>query len=471
MGTTPALRVIAAGACLRSLIRSMPGDVIISVKNVSKAYRIWSSPSARLGSPCTAAAAALFPRSSAPHLALTARAARGYRDFHALNDVSFEIRRGEATGIIGRNGSGKSTLLQLIAGTLAVTSGSLQVNGRVSALLELGSGFNPEFTGRENVFLNGSIYGLSRAEMARRFDEIAAFADIGDFIEQPVKTYSSGMMMRLAFAVAVSVQPDILIVDEALSVGDVFFTQKCFQRIREIVHRGATLIFVSHDTGSVQNLCDRGLLLSQGKLVHDGAPEDCVSRYCNLHQPTTASAAGLVAAGRHAPVATELRAALLAANILPAAKSRHGDRKLELIAAAVLDGHGAAPWDFELLHRATIRVLFKAHAPIALPSVGLQLHDRMGNLLFAAGNSQLRFPLPPLAAGEEIMLDFRVTLTAQAGLYTLSLDAAEADPSDPNVGTFHDRVGGLGPLSVAHHAAGVLPFYGAAQLPLEISYA
>ena len=462
MGTTPALRVIAAGACLRSLIRSMPGDVIISVKNVSKAYRIWSSPSARLGSPCTAAAAALFPRSSAPHLALTARAARGYRDFHALNDVSFEIRRGEATGIIGRNGSGKSTLLQLIAGTLAVTSGSLQVNGRVSALLELGSGFNPEFTGRENVFLNGSIYGLSRAEMARRFDEIAAFADIGDFIEQPVKTYSSGMMMRLAFAVAVSVQPDILIVDEALSVGDVFFTQKCFQRIREIVHRGATLIFVSHDTGSVQNLCDRGLLLSQGKLVHDGAPEDCVSRYFNLHQPTTASAAGPVAAGRHAPVATELRAALLAANILPAAKSRHGDRKLELIAAAVLDGHGAATWDFELLHRATIRVLFKAHAPIALPSVGLQLHDRMGNLLFA---------LPPLAAGEEIMLDFRVTLTAQAGLYTLSLDAAEADPSDPNVGTFHDRVGGLGPLSVAHHAAGVLPFYGAAQLPLEISYA
>ena len=152
------------------------------------------------------------------------------------------------------------------------------------------------------------------------------------------------MMMRLAFAVAVSVQPDILIVDEALSVGDVFFTQKCFQRIREIVHRGATLIFVSHDTGSVQNLCDRGLLLSQGKLIHDGAPEDCVSRYFNLHQPTAASAAGPVAAGRHAPVATELRAALLAANILPAAKSRHGDRKPELIAAAVLDGHGAATW-------------------------------------------------------------------------------------------------------------------------------
>jgi hypothetical protein len=307
--------------------------------------------------------------------------------------------------------------------------------------------------------------------MAQRFDEVAAFADIGDFIEQPVKTYSSGMMMRLAFAVAVSVQPDILIVDEALSVGDVFFTQKCFQRIREIVHRGATLIFVSHDTGSVQNLCDRGLLLSQGNLVHDGAPEECVSRYFNLHQPTSATSKGAVAAGHHAPIAPDLRAALLATNILPAAKSRHGDRKLELVAAAVIDGHGAATWDFELLHRATVRVLFRAHAPIALPSVGLQLHDRMGNLLFAAGNSQLRFPIPPLAAGQEIMLDFRITLTAQAGLYTLSLDAAEADPADPNVGTFHDRVGGLGPLSIAHHAAGALPFYGAAQLPLEISYA
>jgi lipopolysaccharide transport system ATP-binding protein len=449
----------------------MPGDVIISVKNLSKAYRIWSSPAARLRSPFLSAAAAFFPRSTAPHRALAARAARAYRDFHALREVSFEIRRGEATGIIGRNGSGKSTLLQLIAGTLTPTSGTIEVNGRVSALLELGSGFNPEFTGRENVFLNGAIYGLTHAEMAKRFDEVAAFADIGDFIEQPVKTYSSGMMMRLAFAVAVTVQPDILIVDEALSVGDVFFTQKCFQRIREIVHRGATLIFVSHDTGSVQNLCDRGILLSQGQLMHDGAPEECVSRYFNLHQPTTAAKPGAIAAGHHAPIAPGLRAALIASNILPSAKSRHGDKKLELVAAAVLDGQGAATWDFELLHRATIRVLFRAHAPIALPSVGLQLHDRMGNLLFAAGNSQLRFPIPPLAAGEEIMLDFRVTLTAQAGLYTLSLDAAEADPADPNVGTFHDRVGGLGPLSIAHHAPGALPFYGAAQLPLEISYA
>ena len=448
----------------------MPGDVIISVQNLSKAYRIWTTPSARLRSPFLSTLASPFPRSTALHRSLSNRAARGYRDFRALDNVSFEIRRGESTGIIGRNGSGKSTLLQLIAGTLTPTSGSIQVNGRVSALLELGSGFNPEFTGRENVFLNGAIYGLTHSEMAKRFDEVAAFADIGDFIEQPVKTYSSGMMMRLAFAVAVSVQPDILIVDEALSVGDVFFTQKCFQRIREIVHRGATLIFVSHDTGSVQNLCDRGLLLSQGKLVHDGAPEECVSRYFNLHQPAATTTTGPIAAGQHAAIAPDLRAALLASNILPSAKSRHGDRKLELVAATVIDGHGAATWDFELLHRATVRVLFKAHAAIARPSVGLQLHDRMSNLIFAAGNSQLRFPLPALAAHEEIMLDFRLTLTAQPGLYTLSLDAAEQDVNDPNIGHFHDRASGLGPLSVACHTPGVMPFYGMAQLPLEMSY-
>jgi lipopolysaccharide transport system ATP-binding protein len=447
----------------------MPDDPIIQVENLTKAYRIWENPAARLTAPLLETAASLFPKNSAPQRGLSARAARGCREFHALRDVSFSIRRGEATGIIGRNGSGKSTLLQLIAGTLTPTSGECVVNGRVSALLELGSGFNPDFTGRENVFLNGAILGFSRGEMQARFAEIEAFADIGDFIDQPVKTYSSGMMMRLAFAVAVNVQPDVLIVDEALSVGDVFFTQKCFQRIREIVHRGATLIFVSHDMGAVQNLCDRALLLNNGHLVFDGAPEDCVSRYFNLHQPTRTATTGI--AGTHPTVDGSTRAAVLAANILPHAKSRHGDRSLEIVAAAILDGHGASTWDFELMHRATVRLLLRANTPVHLPSVGLQLHDRMSNLVFAAGTPQLRFPLPALAAGEEIMLDFRLALTVQPGVYTLSLDAAEYDEENPNVGTFYDRVGGLGPLTVAHHAPGALPFYGVAQLSLEINYA
>ena len=447
----------------------MPGDAIIHVQNLSKAYRIWQCPSARLKTPALEAAAGLLPRSSGLRQALAKRAGEGFRDFYALREVSFEIRRGEATGIIGRNGSGKSTLLQLLAGTLTPTSGSLAVRGRVSALLELGSGFNPDFTGRENVFLNGAILGLSRCEMTEKFDEIAAFADIGEFLDQPVKTYSSGMMVRLAFAVAVSVQPDILIIDEALSVGDVFFTQKCFQRIREIVHRGATLIFVSHDMGAVQNLCDRALLLNAGRLVYDGAPEDCVSRYFNLHQPRRTS---VHTAGENSPpVDAATRAAVLAANILPNAKSRHGDRGLEIVAAAVCDGQGNATWEFELMHRATIRVLFRANRPIGLPAVGLQLHDRMGTLVFAGGTPQLRFPLPALSSGEEIILDFRIALTIQPGIYTLSLDAAEYDETDPNLGMFYDRVGGLGPLTVAHHAPGALPFYGVAQLPMEINHA
>jgi len=446
----------------------MPQELLIEARNLTKAYRIWDRPSSRLSAPLLEAASGAFPRGSGPRRMLEARAASRYRDFYALRDVGFSIRRGEATGIIGRNGSGKSTLLQLIAGTLTPTSGSVSVTGRVSALLELGSGFNPEFTGRENVYLNGAIYGFTRGEMATRMEEITAFADIGDFIDQPVKTYSSGMMMRLAFAVAVNVQPDVLIIDEALAVGDVFFSQKCFKRIREIVHRGATLIFVSHDMGAVQSLCDRALLLSQGAMIFDGAPEDCVSRYFNLHKPAKDS--GQAVAGVHPAVSPELRRSLEALDVVGTAKSRHGSREMEIAAAVVVDGHGAATWEFEMMHRASVRVLFRANREILRPSAGIQLHDRMGNLVFAAGTPQLRFPLPKLSRGEEVVLEFRVALNLQPGAYTLSLDAAEFDEDNPNVGVFYDRVGGLGPLTVAHHGAGTLPFYGVAQLPMDISY-
>jgi lipopolysaccharide transport system ATP-binding protein len=446
----------------------MAEDAIIEVTGLSKSYRIWVDPAARIKSPFVEAVAGLMPRDSAPRRMLTQYAERNRRDFHALKDVAFSIRRGEATGIIGRNGSGKSTLLQLIAGTLTPSSGRIAVNGRVSALLELGSGFNPDFTGRENVFLNGAIYGYSRAEMERRFDEIAAFADIGGFIEQPVKTYSSGMMMRLAFSVAVAMQPDILIIDEALAVGDVFFTQKCFQRIREIVHRGATLIFVSHDMGAVQSLCDRALLLHEGTVRFDGAPEDCVSRYFNLHQVRTNAA--VAANGIHPGVDADRREAVFRSNVLPSAKSRHGDRDLEVVAAAVFDGQGAATWEFEQMHRATVRVVLRANRTVALPAAGIQIHDRTGNLVFAAGTPQLHFPLPPLPAGMEIALDFRLALSLQPGVYTLSIDAAEFNPDDPNVGHFFDRVGGLGPLTVSRNTPGAQPFYGVAQLPMEISY-
>jgi lipopolysaccharide transport system ATP-binding protein len=444
------------------------GEPLIEAKGLTKAYRIWDSPAARISGPVLEALAGVFPRNSGLGQSIAKKGSAKHRDFFALRGVDFTIRRGEATGIIGRNGSGKSTLLQLIAGTLTPTAGKVSTLGRVSALLELGSGFNPDFTGTENVYLNGAIHGFTRAEMEARMAEIAAFADIGEFIHEPVKTYSSGMMMRLAFAVAVNVQPDVLIIDEALAVGDVFFSQKCFQRIREIVHRGATLIFVSHDMGAVQSLCDRAILLSQGEVVFDGAPEDCVSRYFNLHKP--AAKAGEAVPGEHPEVDPAARQAIESHDVVPSAKARHGDRKLEIVAASVVDGHGAPTWDFEIMHRAAIRVLFHAHEDILRPSAGIQVHDRMGNLVFAAGTPQLRFRLPALSKGQEFILEFRVGLNLQPGAYTLSLDAAEVDPEDPNIGVFHDRVGGLGPLTVVSHQAGAQPFYGIAQLPMDISY-
>lgn len=202
-----------------------------------------------------------------------------YREHWALRDVSFELQPGEALGILGRNGAGKSTLLQIIAGTLAATSGTVETNGRITALLELGSGFNPQFTGRENVFMNAAILGLSQEDTELRFGEIEAFADIGDFIDQPVNTYSSGMMMRLAFAVQTAVQPNVLIVDEALGVGDMFFQAKCMTRLRELRDAGVSLLFVSHDVGTVRQICQRAILLHEGCMVGIGSAADVADQY------------------------------------------------------------------------------------------------------------------------------------------------------------------------------------------------
>ena len=239
-------------------------DIAIRVEGLSKCFHVYDRPQDRLKQ------------------SLWRGQRQFYREFWALRELSFEIKKGETVGIIGRNGSGKSTLLQMIAGTLTPTSGSVTVNGRVAALLELGSGFSPDFTGRENVFMNGAILGLSQQEIADRFADIADFAGIGDFIEQPVKTYSSGMYMRLAFAIAVSVEPGILIVDEALSVGDEMFQRKCFARIQAIQKSGAAVLFVSHSAQSVVELCGAALLLDQGELMLAGQPKAVVAQYHKL---------------------------------------------------------------------------------------------------------------------------------------------------------------------------------------------
>jgi lipopolysaccharide transport system ATP-binding protein len=239
----------------------MSDAIVISVKKITKTYRLYDNQADRVKE-------AFHPFRKKYH-----------HNFNALSDVNFDVKKGETYGIIGRNGSGKSTLLQIICGILQPTSGRVDVNGRVSALLELGAGFNPEFSGYHNVYINGSIIGLKREVIDARYDDIVAFADIGDFINQPVKSYSSGMIVRLAFAVAISIDPDILIVDEALAVGDEAFQRKCFARLKQIQEKGGTILFVSHGATTVVELCNRALLLDQGELLISGSPKQVISHY------------------------------------------------------------------------------------------------------------------------------------------------------------------------------------------------
>ena len=244
-------------------------EFAIRVQNLSKCYQIYDRPVDRL------------KQFVVPYLQRIVRQPpkQYFRGFWAVKDVSFEVKKGETVGIIGRNGSGKSTLLQIISGTLTPTQGSVETNGRVAALLELGSGFNSEFTGRENVYMNASVLGLTNKEIDARFDDIVAFADIGDFIEQPLKTYSSGMMLRLAFAVSVYVDPEILIVDEALSVGDELFQRKCFSRLEQIREKGTTILFVSHSASSIIQFCNRVILMDGGETLAIGLPNQIVRIY------------------------------------------------------------------------------------------------------------------------------------------------------------------------------------------------
>jgi len=262
-------------------------DVAITVSNLSKCYHVYDTPFDRLkqifAPRLCRAVPPLRHLCATPHLPVPTY----YRNFWALRDVSFQVYKGETVGIIGRNGSGKSTLLQMICGTLMPTGGNLCVQGRVAALLELGSGFNPEFTGRDNVCMNAAVLGLSHEEIEARFEDIVSFADIGDFIDQPLKTYSTGMAMRLAVAVAINVTPDILVIDEALSVGDEAFQRKCFSRLEAIRANGATILFVSHTGSQIVELCDRAMLLDSGELLTIGLPKHVTTRYHKLlHAPT-----------------------------------------------------------------------------------------------------------------------------------------------------------------------------------------
>jgi lipopolysaccharide transport system ATP-binding protein len=371
------------------------GEFAIHLQNVSKCFKRYDRPLDRLKE-------LLLPGKS--------RAS----EFWALQDIHLEINAGETIGIVGQNGAGKSTLLQIIAGTLTPTTGTVKVNGRVSALLELGSGFNPEFTGRHNVFFNGRLLGLSQPEIRSKFDDIAAFADIGDFIDQPVKTYSSGMFIRLAFAVAVSSDPDILIVDEALAVGDVYFQQKCFERIRALQRLGTTLLFVSHDPGSIYNLCDTAILFESGHIVLKSTPRQVLDRYeANLIKQRDAHPNALVIQNSTNEVETSLKDVAVVTS----------DVKIQFVELRDDDGQNVETIVSDQWIEICVGVLFLQD--FSDPIVGFKIRDKTGATLFVNHTYNMNQPIGQVSQNTPITVRFRLRVPLIEGMYTVTIGVAD----------------------------------------------
>jgi lipopolysaccharide transport system ATP-binding protein len=422
-------------------------DAAVVAENLGKLYRLWKSPAARFHysilREIRRALGCVLPDDSRLLAMLDRRRVALGQDFHALREASITVGSGESVGIIGRNGSGKSTLLQMIAGTLRPTSGSVRVRGRVAALLELGSGFNPEFTGRENVFLNAAILGISQAEIAARFEAVEKFADIGVFIDQPIKNYSSGMVVRLAFAVLTQIEPDILIVDEALAVGDFLFQQKCFDRIRELKARGTTFLFVSHGLATVLELCPRALWLDKGRLMFDGPSKEAADLYeasalcsrsaaegaalLHIHQ-SASKAAGTESATAPAPEMDSAEiAALMAESETNAEAGSTSSPDVDLRFVAISAAHdrsgGVRSW-FTSEEEVVLSIGIVSRRALDDPHVGFKIRDRLGRVLFETSSLGLRQYAGHLAAGELLVSQFQFALPFQPGEYSVTIGFA-----------------------------------------------
>jgi lipopolysaccharide transport system ATP-binding protein len=353
-----------------------------------------------------------------PHLRLLQTLFRGrrrfYRDFWALSGVSLEVARGETVAVIGRNGSGKSTLLQLVAGTLYPTTGNVVVSGRIAALLELGSGFNPEFTGRENVYLNGAILGISRREMDEAFDAIAAFAGIGDFIDQPVKIYSSGMLVRLAFSVAVHVTPDVLIIDEALSVGDTAFQAKCLNRVRELQAAGVAILLVSHSPNTVIEFCNRAAYLDAGQLRMIGSCREALEHYAN----DLVSGEGGIAIA--VPSAVQPADAPRASEQL----SAEGPAS-EIIAVRITDNEGVEKNCFKHGDQIYVHIDVAYRSANPTPCFGIQLRSVDDITLFATTTAHMNQFVAPVAVGSRVHYRWRITAHLGGARFVLALGVGD----------------------------------------------
>ncbi len=414
-------------------------DIAIKVENLSKCFQIYDKPHQRLLQG--------FLGSKKQY----------YQEFWALNDVSFEIKKGETVGIIGRNGSGKSTLLQIICGTLTPSGGTVETNGRIAALLELGSGFNPEFTGRENVYMNAAVLGLTQEETNQRFDEITAFADIGAFIEQPIKSYSSGMLVRLAFAVQVAVEPDILIVDEALSVGDFFFQQKCFGRLRQMQEQGLTLLFVSHDTGTVRNLCSTAIYLNKGRLKYVGDSVTAIRKYLTEDAPINTPQS----VAEDSPIESvqginDADLAEIQNTALWSAGSEGNNRRL--LAVRLLDADGLPTTQAKMTEVVIFQIYFKT-PPEETGHISLAIKNRYDQIVTTVGSYGMGLAACNSGSAAFALFEIEIELMLEAGLY--SILAAYGQPIGANKGNKIDETDWFGPLQINwNYETETAPFLG-----------
>ena len=427
----------------------LQSEIAISVRHAGKVYRIYDSPQDRLKE------------------MMFARFGKSYgRDFCALQDVSLEVRRGEAVGIIGRNGSGKSTLLQILAGTLSPSSGQVSVHGRVGALLELGSGFNPEFTGRENVYLNAALLGLTKKQTDARFEDIARFAEIGQFIDQPVKTYSSGMLVRLAFAVQTAIEPEVLIIDEALSVGDFFFQQKCARRMRELREKGTTLLFVSHDMSVVRDLCQRAVYLNKGKLLYLGSSAQAIRYYFqgdgDKHSTDSKIAPPTYGLGKSEVLG---RFGSLACWI--SGSSEDGvDKGAHLLGVALLDEWRRPTSKVVMGKDLILWVIFEdmAREPI---DVSVAIKNRYDQVVSSFGSYTMGLRVDDRLS-EITLFEVRISAMIEAGLYTFRVILGRSAGASVNQGFVIDSTPWLGPFSVHwDYESDKAPFLGMFGIPVS----
>ena len=380
----------------------------IRVEAVSKQYRIYNRPADRLKE------------------TITRGRWKAHREFWALKDVSFQIEAGTTTGIIGPNGSGKSTLLQIITGTLEPTHGSVWLEGRVAALLELGAGFNPEFTGIENIFMNTALMGLSRSETESLLPEIASFAEIGDFIYQPLKTYSSGMYIRLAFAAAIAVSPQILIIDEALAVGDAVFQHRCTRRIKQMQENGTTILFVSHDPGAIRALCSRAILLNAGRMEADGAPPEVLNRYQKMIMARETAYAELdQSAPEHSTDAPELDEADF--TNAPSYTFRHGNHDAQIIKVELLDTSRRKVQLVETGEQLFLRLYVMFHKAVEEPVFGFLIRNKHGIHLYGTNTDIQHAGIGPVEPGDVVEASFSFNCWLAPDNYSIAVAVHSVD--------------------------------------------